>query len=173
MLHNRQAPGRDFHQHFSLAPARSDTITASSKTSATAATRNPPPHPDPYKTGPKLAKRHRGHHTCHSSLSLPPPPHPACAPLAPLPPSRPPSTRGREGHRQVSSWDARERPHLKPQRHPPLPLRPLHLQQASPRATHKRARGAQAGVVAGNKGHPSSQSTTPPTPDPPALPSPV
>ena len=25
MLHNRQAPGRDFHEHFSLAPARSDT----------------------------------------------------------------------------------------------------------------------------------------------------
>ena len=25
MLHNRQAPGRDFHGHFSLAPARSDT----------------------------------------------------------------------------------------------------------------------------------------------------
>ena len=25
MLHNRQAPGRDFHTHFSLAPARSDT----------------------------------------------------------------------------------------------------------------------------------------------------
>ena len=23
MLHNRQAPGRDFHEHFSLAPARS------------------------------------------------------------------------------------------------------------------------------------------------------
>ena len=31
MLHNRQAPGRDFHKHFSLAPARSDT--------------NPPNHP--------------------------------------------------------------------------------------------------------------------------------
>ena len=26
MLHNRQAPGRDFHAHFSLAPARSDTL---------------------------------------------------------------------------------------------------------------------------------------------------
>ena len=25
MLHNRQALGRDFHEHFSLAPARSDT----------------------------------------------------------------------------------------------------------------------------------------------------
>ena len=92
MLHNRQAPGRDFHKHFSLAPARSDTITASSKTSSTAATRNPPPHPDPYKTGPKLAKRRRGHHTCNSSLSLPPPPHPACALLPPRPtPSLSPS----------------------------------------------------------------------------------
>ena len=24
LLHNRQAPGRDFHEHFSLAPARSE-----------------------------------------------------------------------------------------------------------------------------------------------------
>ena len=72
MQHTRQAPGRDIHKHFSLAPARSHTITASNKASATAATRNPPPHPDPYKTGPKLAKRRRGHHTCHSTLSLPP-----------------------------------------------------------------------------------------------------
>ena len=71
MQHMRQALGRDLHRHFSLAPARSHTITASSKASATA-TRNPPPHPDPYKKGPKLAKRRRGHHTCHSSLSLPP-----------------------------------------------------------------------------------------------------
>ena len=31
MLHKRQAPGRDFHKHFSLASARSDT--------------NPPSHP--------------------------------------------------------------------------------------------------------------------------------
>ena len=72
MQHTRQAPGRDIHKHFSLAPARSHTITASNKASATAATRNPPPLPDPYKTGPKLAKRRRGHHTCHSTLSLPP-----------------------------------------------------------------------------------------------------
>ena len=85
MQHTRQAPGRDIHKHFSLAPARSHTITASNKASATAATRNPPPLPDPYKTGPKLAKRRRGHHTCHSTLSLPPPhlPPPAAAPHAP------------------------------------------------------------------------------------------
>ena len=65
MQHTRQAPGRDIHKHFSLAPARSHTITASIKASATAATRKPPPHPDPYKTGPKLAMRRREHHTCH------------------------------------------------------------------------------------------------------------
>ena len=72
MQHTRQAPGRDIHKHSSLVPARSHTITASSKASATA-THSPPPHPDPYKTGPKLAKRRRGHHTCRSLLSLPPP----------------------------------------------------------------------------------------------------
>ena len=74
MLHNRQAPGRDFHKHFSLAPARSDTNPQ--------ATRNPPPLSVPYKTGLKLAMRHREQPTCHSSLSLPPP-HPACALLPP------------------------------------------------------------------------------------------
>ena len=83
MQHTRQAPGRDIHKHFSLAPARSHTITASSKASATAATRKPPPHPDPYKTGPKLAKRRRGHHTCHSTLSLPPAHLPLALPHAP------------------------------------------------------------------------------------------
>ena len=45
MLHNRQAPGRDFHKHFSLAPARSDTNPPSQ------ATRNSPPLPVPYKKG--------------------------------------------------------------------------------------------------------------------------
>ena len=85
MQHTRQAPGRDFHKHFSLAPARSHTITASNKASATATTRNPPPHPNPYKTGPKLAKRRRGHHTCHSTLSLPPSPPPPPALSHPLP----------------------------------------------------------------------------------------
>ena len=72
MLHNRQAPGRDFHKHFSLAPARSDTITASSTASATAATRNPPPHPDPYKTGPQARKAtSRAPHLSLMPLSLP------------------------------------------------------------------------------------------------------
>ena len=47
MLHNRQAPGRDFHKYFSLAPARSDTNPQ--------ATRNPPQRPVPYKTGLELA----------------------------------------------------------------------------------------------------------------------
>ena len=36
MLHNRQAPGRDFHKHFSLAPARSDTNPPSNPQSAPA-----------------------------------------------------------------------------------------------------------------------------------------
>ena len=62
MLHNCQAPGRDFHKHFSLAPARSDTNPQ--------ATRNPPPLPIPipYKTGLKLAMRRREQPTCHPSL---------------------------------------------------------------------------------------------------------
>ena len=51
MLHNRQALGRDFHEHFSLAPARSDT----NPSSWPQATCNPPPLPAPYKTGLKLA----------------------------------------------------------------------------------------------------------------------
>ena len=51
MLHNRQAPGQDFHKHFSLAPPRSDTTPQ--------ATRSPPPLPIPYKTGLKLAMRRR------------------------------------------------------------------------------------------------------------------
>ena len=34
MQHTRQAPGRDIHKHFSLAPARGHTMTASSKASA-------------------------------------------------------------------------------------------------------------------------------------------
>ena len=68
MQHTRQAPGRDIHKHFSLAPARSHTITASSKASATA-TRNPPPHPDPYKTGPKLAKRRQHNEEMYKKVS--------------------------------------------------------------------------------------------------------
>ena len=47
MLHNRQAPGRDFHKHFSLVPARSDTNPPSNPQSA-------PPLPVSYKTGLKL-----------------------------------------------------------------------------------------------------------------------
>ena len=33
-LHRRQAPGREIHKHFSLAPARSHTMTASNKANA-------------------------------------------------------------------------------------------------------------------------------------------
>ena len=47
------------------------------------ATRNPPRPPFPYKTGPKLAMRHRGHHTCHSYLPIPPPHPPPAPPHAP------------------------------------------------------------------------------------------
>ena len=115
MLHNRQAPGRDFHKHFSLAqPVVIPTPQA---------TRNPPPLPVPYKTGLKLAMRRR--EQPHLSLiPLTPPAPPRLRPLTPLAsyplPSLlcPPSTstkgrlerhpRGREGHRQVSPWDARD-----------------------------------------------------------------
>ena len=31
VLHKRQAPGRDIHKHFNLAPAHSHTITANGK----------------------------------------------------------------------------------------------------------------------------------------------
>ena len=80
MLHKRQALGRDIHEHFSLAPARSDTNPPSNPQSAPA-----PSLPVPYKTGLKLAMRRREHHPCHSSLSLLPP-RPACAPYyRPLP----------------------------------------------------------------------------------------
>ena len=58
----RRQPGRDLHKHVSLGPARSDTNLPSNPQSA--------PAPSPYKTGPKLAMRRRGHQTCHSSLSL-------------------------------------------------------------------------------------------------------
>ena len=77
MLLNRQAPGRDFHKHFSLAPARGDTKPPSHPQSA-------PAYPVPYKTGPKLAMRRRGHHTCHSCHTLSPPVPLSCA--APHPP---------------------------------------------------------------------------------------
>ena len=65
MLHNRQALGRDFHKHFSLAQP---VVIPTPQT-----TRNPPPLPIPYKTGLKLAMRRREQPACHSSLSLPPP----------------------------------------------------------------------------------------------------
>ena len=73
--------------------------------------------------------------TCHSSLSLPPP-HPACA-LHPRPtPSPLPSStsierrlerhiRGREGHRRVSSQDARDIPHLNHNATHPRPSGPV------------------------------------------------
>ena len=83
MLHNRQAPGRDFHKHFSLAPARSDTNPPSNPQSAPAPSplqdraqaRNATsraPHLSLISLAPPAPPQH---HTCHSSLSLPPP-HP-------------------------------------------------------------------------------------------------
>ena len=119
MLHNRQAPGRDFHKHFSLAPARSDTNPPSNPQSA--------PAPSPLQD--RAQARNATSRAPHLSLiPLAPPAPPRLRPLppldslpSPLPPC-PPSTstkgrlerhpRGREGHRQVSPWDVRERPHL-------------------------------------------------------------
>ena len=128
MLHNRQAPGRDFHKHFSLAPARSDT--------------NPPSHPQsaPAPTSPTR----QGSSSQCDVESNPPATHPSHSPRpTPLAPSHP-----------------RPTPSLLPS---------LHLHQAPSGATHKGARGAQASVVVGAKGHPSSHPQRhPPPPSGPA-----
>ena len=121
MLNKRQAPGRDFHKHFSLAPARSDTNSPSNPQSAPApnpltrtSSQGPALHFNYYKTGLKLAKRRREHHTCHSSLSLPPP-HPACAlpPPPHSPPRCPPSTSTKcRLKRHVTSTKCRLKRHI-------------------------------------------------------------
>ena len=115
MLHNRQAPGRDFHKHFSLAPARSDTNPPSNPQSA--------PAPSPLQD--RAQARNATSRAPHLSLIPLTPSRPI--PLAPsyprpTPSLCPPSTsikrrlerhiRGREGHRRVSSWEIRERPRL-------------------------------------------------------------
>ena len=98
MQHTRQAPGRDdIHRHFSLVPARSHTITASSKASATA-TRSPPPHPDPYKLQDRAQARKATSRAPHLSLIPLSPPYPASkrnrtsgpatATCAPVPPQK-------------------------------------------------------------------------------------
>ena len=83
MLHNRQAPGRDFHKHFSLAPARSDTNPPSNPQSA--------PAPNPLQD--RAQARNATSRAPHLSLiPLTPPAPPRLRPptSAPLPPSCPP-----------------------------------------------------------------------------------
>ena len=82
MLHNRQAPGRDFHKHFSLAPARSDTNPPSNPQSA--------PAPSPLQD--RAQARNATSRAPHLSLiPLAPPAPPRLRPptSAPLPPSLP------------------------------------------------------------------------------------
>ena len=83
MLHNRQAPGRDFHKHFSLAPARSDTNPPSNPQSA--------PAPSPLQD--RAQARNATSRAPHLSLiPLAPPAPPRLRPPtpAPLPPLCPP-----------------------------------------------------------------------------------
>ena len=80
MLHNRQAPGRDFHKHFSLAPARSDT--------------NPPSHPQsapaPNPLQDRTQARYATSRATHLSLiPLTPPAPPRLRSPTPLAPSYP------------------------------------------------------------------------------------
>ena len=80
MLHNRQAPGRDFHKHFSLAPARSDT--------------NPPNHPQsapaPNPLQDRAQARYATSRATHLSLIPLTPPAPPCLRPSPSPRLRPP-----------------------------------------------------------------------------------
>ena len=79
MLHNRQAPGRDFHKHFSLAPARSDTNPPSNPQSA--------PAPSPLQD--RAQARNATSRATHLSLiPLTPPAPPRLRPY-PLAPSYP------------------------------------------------------------------------------------
>ena len=83
MLHNRQAPERDVHKHFSLAPARSDINPPS----------NPQPAPAPTPLQDRAQARNATSRAPHLSLTtLAPPALPRCRPpsLAPLPPLCPP-----------------------------------------------------------------------------------
>ena len=68
MLHNRQAPGRDFHKHFSLAPARSDT--------------NPPSNPQPAPAPSPLQDRAQARNATSRA------PHLSLIPLTPSAPAR-------------------------------------------------------------------------------------
>ena len=85
MLHNRQAPGRDFHKHFSLAPARSDTNPPS----------NPQSAPAPIPLQDRAQARNATSRAPHLSLiPLAPPAPPRLRPPTPtwLPPPCPPFT---------------------------------------------------------------------------------
>ena len=130
MLHNRQAPGRDFHKHFSLVPARSDTNPPSNPQSA--------PAPSPLQD--RAQARNATSRAPHLSLiPLAPPAPPRLRPPtpAPLPPLSPPSPsslhstkgrlerhpRGREGPGSCRRG-TQGTPSPQPQRHPPRPLRP-------------------------------------------------
>ena len=66
MLQNRQAPGRDFHKHFSLAPARSDTNPPS----------NPQPAPAPSPLQARAQARNATSRAPHLSLIPLTPPAP-------------------------------------------------------------------------------------------------
>ena len=79
MLHRRQAPGRDIHKHFSLAPARSHTIPPS----------NPQPAPAPSPLQDRAQARNATSRAPHLSLIPPPPPPHPLSPPAPPPPSPP------------------------------------------------------------------------------------
>ena len=68
MLLKRQAPGRDFHKHFSLAPARSDT--------------NPPSHPQSAPAPTPLQDRAQARNATSRA------PHLSLISLAPPAPSR-------------------------------------------------------------------------------------
>ena len=89
MLHRRQAPGRDIHKHFSLAPARSHTTTANSKASATKQTAQQPQPPQHNPRPPKHLRQRadtggegqkRGGQQCALPAHTAPPSPPACAP---------------------------------------------------------------------------------------------
>ena len=82
MLHNRQAPGRDFHEHFSLAPARSDTNPPSNPQSA------PAPSPLQDRAQARNATS-RAPHLPLIPLAPPAPPRFRPPTPAPLPPSLP------------------------------------------------------------------------------------
>ena len=129
MLHNRQAPGRDFHKHFSLAPARSDTNPPSNPQSA------PAPTPLQDRAQARNATS-RAPHLSLISLAPPAPPRlrsPTSVPLPTLSPPSLPSLHFHQGPTRATPKGARGAqagvavgnkgtPSSQPQRHlPPTP----------------------------------------------------